>query len=110
MISSTVTLSTWRGLGQQTKHGDPVWRSDKYLAVHDHRRDEFIVGTELVADAGLVGVVKLRQICGIESMKNRRTVVLDCPHDSVACAIGRDAGRGAGIRETGGSLHGRAGR
>src|SRR5208282_542508 len=98
-------------LRQQPEHSNAIRRPNKYLAVHNRRRDELVARTEgIAASPGLVAIVEGDQIGGIVCVQRGGRAVFDGPHNSVARAIGRDAGCCSGITKTVGRLSRRAGR
>lgn len=80
---------------EQTKDGDPRWRSNIYLAVGDNRRNEFIVGKAVPSVCGLIAVVEFAtELGGTAGVQDAVAGgVLDGPDDSVLRAVCTHAGR-----------------
>src|SRR5450432_1967595 len=82
-----------------------------HFSVHYCRGHIFVAVAEMVAGAGgLVAVVELVQSRRIVGVQHGWVGIFDCPDNSVACAIRRDAGGRAGICEAVGGVRRGAGR
>ena len=89
-------------MGQQPKHSNAFPRRHIYLPVSDHRSDETIALTEGVAAHVLIAVVQLfvqvERVVGVQDRRRwAQLVVINCPHNPIIRAAGRDARRAAGI-------------
>src|SRR5262249_41237645 len=93
---------------QQAEDGDSVGGADKDLTIGDHRGDEFVSITEIVAAVrGLAAVVKFcREIGCIVGVQYSRRGVFDGPYDAVLRTVGADARRCSGVSKGNGGLAG----
>ena len=86
---------------QQSEHAHTVGCPYIYFAVSDHRCDELVSRSELIAAPGcLIAVIKLvNKIARIVGVEYCVRAVFCCPENCTACSVRGDARRGPGIGE-----------
>src|ERR1700757_3042743 len=86
---------------KEPEYADSRRRSYVNFPIHDHRRNEFVARSEMIAPVRcLVAVVEFGcQISGVVSVQNRGVGVLGGPENRIAGSVGRNAGSRSRIRE-----------
>src|ERR1700752_538033 len=79
---------------KEPEYADSRRRSYVNFPIHDHRGDEFVARSEMIAPVRcLVAVVEFGcQISGVVCVENRSVGVLGGPENRIAGSVGRNAG------------------
>src|SRR6201998_2706646 len=86
---------------KEPEYADSRSRSYINFPIHDHRRNEFVTRSEMIAPVRcLIAVVEFGcKIPGVVSVQNRSVGVLGGPENRIAGSVGRNAGSRSRIRK-----------